>query len=57
MSGDRHKGPPHRTLRGITDDLWHAAQRKAWDQGKPLSAVIAELLDRWVNNGRNDDGS
>jgi len=47
-TGDRHTGPRQRSVRGIEDELWQAAQTKAREQGTTVSAVIADLLARWV---------
>lgn len=46
-TGDRHTGPQQRSVRGISDELWRAAQEKARKQGATVSQVIRELLTGW----------
>lgn len=36
------------TLRDIDDKLWHAVKVKAAQDGKPIRAVILELLAKYV---------
>ncbi|WP_167542653.1 hypothetical protein [Mycobacterium europaeum] len=38
---------PLRAIR-VDDELWHAALAKAEAEGRALSEVIRELLERWV---------
>ena len=38
---------PLRNIR-IEDELWEAAKAKAATQGRDVSAVMRELLARWV---------
>lgn len=33
----------------VPDDLWGAAAEKAAKEGIPLSIVIRQLLEQWVN--------
>ena len=37
-----------RTVRGVDDELWVAAQAKARGQGLSVSSVIGQLLRQWV---------
>ena len=46
--GDRHTGPPQRSVRGISDGLWQAAKEKAVREGGTVSAAIKEYLERWT---------
>lgn len=47
-AGDRHVGPPQRSVRGIEDELWQAAKEKAAREGGTVSAAIKEYLERWT---------
>ena len=40
------------TIRGIriSDELWDAARRKAESEGRDLSKVIREALERYIND-------
>lgn len=40
---------PNRTVR-VSDDLWHAAQRKAADRGETVTDVIIRALERYVRD-------
>ena len=41
-------GTPLRNVR-VADDLWHAAQAKAAEQGVNVSEVIRRALEHYVN--------
>lgn len=49
--GDRHRkdGPPQRSVRGISDELWQAAKEKAAREGADsVSDAIRKLVEKWV---------
>lgn len=45
------KGTPRRTIR-VSDEQWKAAQKKAEKEGRDVSDVLRECLDKYVA----DDG-
>lgn len=46
------KGTPRRTVR-VSDEQWKAAQEKAAKEGRDVSDVVRECLDKYVGK---DDG-
>lgn len=40
---------PLRTIR-VSDELWHAVQAKAKDEGETVTSVILKQLEEWVGN-------
>lgn len=46
---------PHRTIR-VPDALWNAAREKAEREGRTLSEVLREMLERYVSAGEDRQG-
>lgn len=46
--GDRHTGPPQRSVRGIDNEMWSVLQDLAKRRGQTASGVIRELIAEWT---------